>query len=43
MEYVKGVRPSPEALRGTLLKMLGSDRGPPYLPEHAYKANRKSV
>ena len=37
------VRPSPEALRGTSLKMPGSDRGPPYLPEHAYKANRKCV
>ena len=37
------VRPSPEALRGTSLEMPGPDRGPPYLPEHAYKANRKSV
>ena len=37
------VRPSPEALRGTSLEMPGSDRGPPYLPEHAYKANQKSV
>ena len=37
------VRPSPEALRGMSLEMPGPDRGPPYLPEHAYKANRKSV